>query len=62
MSIKIIKMMDKNKIIKTILKINPIYDINWLESCDDILLNKILINNMIVSQGYGNKLNMYLKF
>ena len=62
MSIKIIKMMDKNKIIKTILKINPIYDINWLESCGDVLLNKILINNMIVSQGYGNKLNMYLKF
>ena len=48
--------MNKKKIIRKILKINSIYDINFLKSCSEDFLQKLLIDNMIVSQGYGNTL------
>lgn len=50
--------MDKKETIKRILSINKDYDKKWLETLDDDFLNKLLIDNMIVSQGYGNKFMM----
>lgn len=54
--------MDKKETIKRILSINNDYDKIWLEKLDEDFLNKLLIDNMIVSQGVSNKLMMYFNF
>lgn len=51
--------MNKKETIKRILSINNDYDKKWLETHDEDFLNKLLIDNMIVSQGVSNKLMMY---
>ncbi len=51
--------MNKKETITRILSINNDYDKKWLETLDEDFLNKILIHNMIVSQGVSNKLMMY---
>ncbi len=51
----------KQNIITRILSINNIYDKKWLETLDEDFLNKLLIDNMILSQGVSNKLMMYFK-
>jgi hypothetical protein len=51
--------MNKKEIIKRILSINNDYDKKWLKTLDEDFLNKLLIDNMIVSQGISNKLMMY---
>ena len=51
--------MDKKETIKRILSINNDYDKKWLETLDEDFLNKLLIDNMIISQGVSNKLMMY---
>ena len=51
--------MNKKETIMRILSINNNYDKKWLETLDEDFLNKLLIDNMIVSQGVSNKLMMY---
>jgi hypothetical protein len=50
--------MNKKETIKRILSINNDYDKNWLKKQDEDFLNKLLIDNMIVSQGVSNKFMM----
>ena len=50
---------NKKELIKKIEEINNNYDNKWLESCSEVFLNKLLIDNMIISQGYGNTLNRH---
>ena len=51
--------MSKNKMINKILKINSHYDISFLKKCSEEFLHNLLIDNMIVSQGYGNASYLY---
>lgn len=53
--------MNKGEIIKNISYINKDYDIKWLKIQSEEFLNKLLIDNMIISQGYGNSLYRYFK-
>jgi hypothetical protein len=55
----IFKIMNKKETITRILSINNDYDRKWLETLDEDFLNKLLIDNMIVSQGVSNKFMMY---
>lgn len=55
----ILEIMNKKETIMRILSINNNYDKKWLETLDEDFLNKLLIDNMIVSQGVSNKLMMY---
>ncbi len=51
--------MNKKEAIMRILSINNNYDKKWLDALDEDFLNKLLIDNMIVSQGVSNKLMLY---
>ena len=55
----IFKIVNKKETITRILSINNDYDKKWLETLDEDFLNKLFIDNMIVSQGVSNKLMMY---
>ena len=53
--------MNKQELIKKIKEIRNVYDDRWLESCDEEFLNKLLIDNMIISQGSNVYLFRYFK-
>lgn len=53
--------MSSNKMIKKLLSINNNYDKKWLKSLDKDYLNKLLVDNMIISQNIQNRLMLNFK-